>query len=205
MEHTRIPQEELELLKQLKNIKVIFDVGARADIDYLQMFPKAKHHLFEINPSFFNELKEKVGTRKNVFLNNYGLGDIEGEFAYNEGLQAVSGGEAWKGDGRLLPIKTLDWYIKKNKIKRIDFMKLDIEGYEYKALLGGKTAIKLSKYLQYEHWNEMGQFHELLSKDFDLEYIGYRNVLCINKNLVKTKDKEKVAKYIKDHNLAVLA
>ena len=59
MEHTLIPTEELEVFKALKNIKVVFDVGARVDIDYLNIFPKATHHLFEPNPEFFKELKEK--------------------------------------------------------------------------------------------------------------------------------------------------
>ena len=77
MEHTLIPTEELEVFKALKNIKVVFDVGARVDIDYLNIFPKATHHLFEPNPEFFKELKEKVGDRKNVYLNYYGLGDKE--------------------------------------------------------------------------------------------------------------------------------
>ena len=182
MTHTPIPTEELESIKDLKDVKVIFDVGARADIDYFNIFPDATFHLFEPNPEFFLELKEKVGDKKNVFLNNYGLGDEEITLGYDKTIQCFEKGEAgMKHPDFLLPIKTLDWYIQENKIKRIDFIKIDTEGYDFKILLGGKKAVKLARYIQYEHWDNLKQFHDLLEKDFDMKYTGFRNVLCIRK------------------------
>ena len=103
---------------------------------------------------------------------------VEGEFGYSDGTQAFEGGEAGGGKDRILPVKTLDWYIKENNIIRIDFLKIDTEGYDYKVLLGGKEAIKLARYIQYEHWNNLQQFHDLLNEDFWMKYIGGRNVLC---------------------------
>lgn len=182
IEHTKIPDEELEVFKSLKDLKVIFDVGARADIDYLELNPKAEYHLFEPNPEFFAQLKEKVVGKKNVHLNNYGLGDVAGKFEYSNFSQAFVEGECpLIGIDQILEIKTLDDYIEKNNIKRIDFLKIDTEGYDYKVLLGGKKAIKLAKYIQYEHWDDLQQFHGLLGDDFIMEYIGYRNVLCTRK------------------------
>ena len=174
MEHTLIPTEELEVFKALKNIKVVFDVGARVDIDYLNILPKATFHLFEPNPEFFKELKEKVGDRKNVYLNNYGLGDKEEELPYDPSTQSF----LLSVTNPKLPIKTLDWYVKENNIKRIDFLKIDTEGWDYKVLVGGKETIKMCKYIQYEHWDDRWCFHELLNNDFWMIYIGYRNVLC---------------------------
>ena len=46
IEQTPISKEELELFKQLKDLKVIFDVGARTDTDYLEIWSNAQHHLF---------------------------------------------------------------------------------------------------------------------------------------------------------------
>ena len=182
MEHTKISVEEIEVFKNLKDLQVIFDVGARTDVEYLDIYPNAEYHLFEPNPEFFAQLKERVGDRENVHLNIYGLGDIEGTFEYNNFYQAFHGGEApIEGSHQILPIKTLDWYIKENNIKRIDFLKIDTEGYDYKVLLGGKEAVKLAKYIQYEHWDDLQEFHDLLDSQFDMEYIGYRNVLCTRK------------------------
>jgi FkbM family methyltransferase len=182
MEHTKIPVEELEVFKSLKDIKVVFDVGARADVDYLELKPKAKYHLFEPNPLFFAQLKERVGERYNVQLNNFGLGDVVGMFPYSNTLQAFSCGEAPVGETQqVLEIKTLDSYIIDHKIKRIDFLKIDTEGYDFKVLLGGSKAIAMARYIQYEHWDNKQQFHDLLENDFYMEYIGYRNVLCTRK------------------------
>ena len=181
MEYTRIPEIELNILKQLKGIKVVFDVGTRTDIDYFEIFPQAEFHLFEPHPDFFKELKEKVEKlgKQNVYLNNYGLGNTEGEFAYQDGIQAFEKGEAsFTTENRRLPIKTLDWYIKENNIKKIDFLKIDTEGYDYNVLLGGIEAIKITRYILYEHWNNRWQFHELLNNEFWMKYIGGRNVLC---------------------------
>lgn len=182
MELTKIPKEEIEVFKSLKDIKVIFDVGARTDIDYIEIYPDVICHLFEPNPIFFKELKLRVGNKKNVYLNNFGLGDVEEKLNYYDFTQAFEKSESpLIGNTQFLEIKTLDMYIKENNIKRIDFLKIDTEGYDYKVLLGGKEAIKLAKYIQYEHWDNLQQFHDLLGSDFDMKYIGYRNVLCTRK------------------------
>lgn len=182
-EHSKIPEEELNVFKSLKDIQVVFDVGARADVDYLDIFPDATFHLFEPNPIFFDELASKVGDRENVILNKYGLGDSFGYFSYFHPLQAFSGGEAFNGEGdEVLPIRTLDWYVEEYNIDRIDFLKIDTEGYDFKVLRGGKKAIDIARYIQYEHWDELEQFHKLLGKDFNMKYIGFRNVLCKKKN-----------------------
>jgi FkbM family methyltransferase len=173
-----LPEIDLEAFKNMKDIEVVFDVGARTSLDYLAIKPEATYHLFEPKPAFNEWLEFATKDLTNVFVNKHGLGDEVGEFAYNDGSQAMSGGEAWNGDGIKLPVKTLDWYIKKNNITRIDFLKIDAEGYDFKVLSGGKEAIKLCKYIQYEHWDNLQQFHDLLEKDFEMEYIGLRNVLC---------------------------
>jgi FkbM family methyltransferase len=48
---------------------------------------------------------------------------------------------------------TLDKIILENKIKRIDFLKLDIEGMEYEALLGAKNSLSnnIISYIQLEY------------------------------------------------------
>ena len=178
-EHTPIPPEELERFKSLEDIKVVFDVGARADVDYITIKPDIEFHAFEPNPEFFQQLKEKVGDRPNTWLNKYGLSDIPGAGIYNDSRQGFVGGEEPDiTEGRSLPLRTLDWYVKENNIQQIDFLKIDTEGYDFKVLLGGLKTIPKCRYIQYEHWNDLKRFHLLLGHDFKMEYIGYRNVFC---------------------------
>jgi len=208
MTQTPIPKEEIGLFKQLKDLKVIFDVGAREDVDYLEICPKAEFHLFEPNPIFFKDLKVKVGGRAN--LNNFGLGDKATEMGYHENLQSfvdspAVGNPSSQGD-MVLNIKTLDWYIIDRKIKQIDFLKIDTEGYDLKVLLGATNWYHIIKFIQYEHWGEHNKrmTNGLLQEDFDLEYVGYRNTFCMNKKLVNAKERKRLKTYIKEQGLADL-
>lgn len=203
MTHTPIPLAELEVFKQLKDIEIVFDVGARADVDYLILKPNIELHAFEPFPEFFKELAEAAdkttGTGK-VYLNNFGLGDVEGIFEYHPHAQAFVGGEAPLDKGIFkYPIKTLDWYVKKSGVKKIDFLKIDVEGYDFKVLLGGKETIPKCKYIQYEHWNDKKEFEDILSKDFDMAYMGYRNVLCMNIKLVPEEERDRLVNFISDN------
>lgn len=173
-----LPPQELEKFKKLKNIKVVFDVGARTSLDYLDIFPKAEYHLFEPYPPFYSWLMEATKDKPNVHVNPYGLGEIEGELGYDLNVQSFMNNTDIK-----FPIKTLNWYIKENNITRIDFLKIDTEKWDYKVLLGGGRAIKIARYIQYETWNEFENaiMADLLEDDFICEDIGLRNVFCTRK------------------------
>ena len=177
MEHTAIPKDELEVFKSLENIRVVFDVGIRDDVDYLIIKPSIELHAFEPNPLFIEQLKVQIGNRKRIYINNYGLGDKFEELPYDPVTQSF----LLPVTNPKLPIKTLDWYVKKNNIKQIDFLKIDAEGYDYKILLGGKKAIKISRYIQFEWGADYLQWFKPLLKDFDMDYIGGRNVICTRK------------------------
>lgn len=173
---------ELDLFKELKDIQVVFDVGARTDIEYTKIKPDIELHAFEPNPEFFALLQEQLEGRPKTYLNNFGLGDVEGVFKYNDGLQMFVGGEGKVESGaKELPIKRLDDYVVEKGITHIDFLKIDTEGYDFKVLQGGTEAIKLCRYIQYEHWDNKEQFHVLLEEDFHMTYIGGRNVFCQRK------------------------
>ncbi len=196
---TKIPQQELEVFRFLEDINLVVDVGARTDIDYLTIKPEATYHLFEPDAEFFAELKTLVGDRKNVYLNECGLGDIEGFMGYDETIQAFLGGEARiKNVDKMLSIKTLDSYVLEKGIKAIDFLKIDVEGYDFKVLLGAKSIIPSCRYIQYEHWDDKGEYHDLLGPYFDMEYIGYRNVLCVNKKIVSPQKRLAIKKFLMD-------
>lgn len=207
---TPIPKEEIELFKQLKDLKVIFDVGARTDTDYLEIWPESQHHLFEPNPEFFDELYKKVEGKPNVYANKYGLGSRNQAMGYVNGLQSFVDSEAinnpYTVGELLLPMKTLDTYFLETGIKQIDFLKIDTEGYDLKVLLGATNWFHIIKFIQYEHWGKHNDLmiRGLLSEHFDVFNVGYRNVFCMNKNLVDEIERQRLMAYITDNKLGEL-
>ncbi len=177
-----IPAGELALFKLLPGIKIVFDVGARTDLEYYKLKPKYEYHLFEPNPEFVETLIEQAVDKPNIHINAFGLADTDATYKYNRGLQMFVGGEgtATTGDWEL-PVKTLDGYCLEKDIKKIDFLKIDTEGYDFKVLQGAKRMIPHCKYIQYEFWNDKEQFVQLLSDRFAMVELGGRNVLCIRK------------------------
>lgn len=185
MEHTKIPDTELALFDSLKDVKVVFDVGTRVDVDYIQLKPDIALHAFEPNPEFFIELQDKIGHEPNIYLNNFGLSDSQGEELYNIKRQCFVNGEekSIRTGEMVLPLQTLDQYAASHSIEQIDFLKIDTEGYDFKVLLGGVYTLPKCRYIQYEYWNDRLRFHSLLEQGFQMTYIGGRNVFCVNKTI----------------------
>ena len=64
--------------------------------------------------------------------------------------------------------KTLDKYSSENKIEKVDFMKIDVEGHEENVLLGSKNIIKLSgQLIVLMEWN-IGSYSNNLKCCLDL-------------------------------------
>jgi FkbM family methyltransferase len=177
MSHTAIPDDELKVFASLTKMRVVFDVGSRDDVDYLIIKPNIKLHIFEPNPVFLDELKTNLkGRDKNVTINEYGLGNREGRFAYSAGSETFT-----KPDEKGILVRRLDDYVEEKGIKYIDFLKIDTEGWDYKVLEGASKTIPLCRYIQYEHWDNDADFHRLLSGRFDMYYIGGRSTICVRK------------------------
>lgn len=209
---------ELDVLREVGNVRVMIDVGARmahdvsrvpSVVDYLKIYPHATYHLFEPNPRFAQTLRENIGDRKRVVLNQYGLGDEDAMMHYDSNLETFSGSEAQPDKGHhgdmILQIRTLDWYVRSKNIKKVDFIKIDVEGMDYQVIVGGKETIKKTRFIQYEHWDDKERFHKLLDKDFTLEPIGYRNMLCMNKRLVPAEERKRLRRYIRKNNYGWLS
>lgn len=201
MKQTPLPKEETAIFKQLGELKVIFDVGARTDTEYLEIRPNSEFHLFEPNPIFYDELVENIINRGNVQASRIGLGNKSGFIKYNDMLQAFEGGAQKLRGFMSLPIYTLDWYVQEFKIEQIDFLKIDTEGYDLNVLKGGKNTLPKAKFIQYEHWGEENdkKIRRFLGKLFEIEYIGYRNCLCMNKELVNPQERARIVAFIREN------
>lgn len=105
---------------------------------------------FEPMPSIHLMLKENVALNHfiNVQLFNCGLSDKPGVLALhevadtNEGLSSFFPREHNSGRAFEVPLETFDSVASNERIQRLDFIKMDIEGSELYALRGARESIE---------------------------------------------------------------
>ena len=160
-----------DLLKdKISNNPIIFDVGGNKGQSiekYLKIFDKPIIHSFEPIKSEFDYMCSKFKNNKNIFLNNYALGDKTEEKEFNvtaktgnSSFNKINLGTDWlklrskqyntSEEGYVTSVQKvnvikLDDYCKDNNIGVIDLVKIDTQGYEDKVLEGSLKSIKQNK------------------------------------------------------------
>jgi FkbM family methyltransferase len=141
----------------LKPDSVVLDGGANIGLFSLlasHLAPKGRVYAFEPANLTFNALKQNTQACRNVEVLNLGLGDRQrkAEMMVHRGCpsgstlsdsgMSVAGVE--KGD--IVPeevsITTIDEFAKERRLERLDFIKVDAEGYEKQILRGGRETIR---------------------------------------------------------------
>lgn len=144
---------DVYLKKNLNNTAIIFDVGAHfgeSVIRIKKIFPEATIHCFEPVTQSFNILKKNIlyFNYKKVILNNFSLfNTISNKYIKIYRKSELSsffliGKKIHKQKSIAL---TIDHYIKINKIKSVDFIKIDTQGSELEILHGAKKTLKSKK------------------------------------------------------------
>ena len=160
-----------DLLKdKISNNPIIFDVGGNKGQSiekYLKIFDKPIIHSFEPIKTEFDFMCSKFRNNKNIFLNNFALGDKTEEKELNvtartgnSSFNKINLGTDWlkktskkfntseKGyvtSVQKVNVIKLDNYCKDNNINVIDLLKIDTQGYEDKVLEGSLNSIKQNK------------------------------------------------------------
>jgi FkbM family methyltransferase len=168
--------ETAAFIKLKDKINVVFDVGVREDSDYLRLKPTCEFHLFEPNKTFCENLKSSVAQYFNVKINQYGISDeILDNQTYYENTESFIEHPLVQSthNGSTYNLRTIDWYVKENKIDTIDFLKIDAEGMDYKILLGAKETIARGgiRFIQFEYWDGSKKFYDLLSNQYNLYFV----------------------------------
>lgn len=138
---------------ELKVGDIVFDVGANIGWYsnlFSKHFPDVEVHCFEPDPGNYEILKSNLerNNSKNVVSNNIGIGerkDVMKLYLYKKGNQGrhsmlnINSGSVID-----VNITSFDEYVEEKKLDlaKIKFLKIDIEGYEYSAFLGGKEFLK---------------------------------------------------------------
>ncbi len=138
----------------LKLGDIVFDVGANIgwySVLLSKHFSGVEIHSFEPDPENFKLLKSNLELNKSqkVIPNNIGLGKETGIMKLNLYKKGNLGRHSMlninddNGPKIAVSITSFDEYVKKMQLNlsKIKFLKIDIEGFEYFAFLGGKDFL----------------------------------------------------------------
>lgn len=132
------------LLSNIKSNAVCFDVGANVGYYTLLMAknaPEGSVHAFEPVPLNHHLLSASmlINGYENISINRMALGASDGVIEFSQSSDGAYSSIYDVGRKRekkkiSVPITTIDHYVEKNKIRRIDVMKVDVEGAEKMVL-----------------------------------------------------------------------
>ena len=171
---------------------MVFDIGA--NIGYFTVLfskicgTKGEIHSFEPIPATFQKLLRSTECFDNVITNNMAAGDsvrlVDMYYNQNDCEKAsLIISEEPCVEKVKVPVIALDSYFSESKLERLDFVKCDVEGFEYHAINGFKNTLiqykpKLSIEVTISN-EERARFFELLRE------IGYKNFNKILKGFPK--------------------
>ena len=132
--------------------RIIFDVGANIGETALHMrlhFPRAKIHAFEPVEAVFEVLKKRTQEDALTVAHNFALGAVTREQTITlyknsefNTLKPDPGNCSQQKIGEaVVQVKSLDDFLAEWKIAGIDFLKMDVQGYEIEVLRGAKVAL----------------------------------------------------------------
>ena len=182
-----------KIFKHLKTIlaykiDTVIDVGSHHG-EYINHINKNFHvrkiYGFEPSPVNFKELANRVSKKKNIEIYNLGVDKVKRKTLLNQNIESSSSSinnlnpeskyfkkkyfffNFLKKKGFSTPVKisttTLKDFIDNKKLKVIDILKVDTEGYEYNVILGLDEKIKLIKAIHLEH-----HFDDMILKNYKL-------------------------------------
>jgi FkbM family methyltransferase len=202
--------EEKFFISIKDKINVIFDVGCRIDSEFTNFTGEV--HYFDPIDSFIEDLKKIKNLNKTSYFNNFGLGEENKELYYYPKFQSfydrINTCKMSDDSNKiLLNIKKGKDYVNDKNIKKIDFLKIDTEGYEFNVLQGFEDFLEKINIIQFEYggtfldnntklidvinylknkgfykFSYLTNNNPVLITDF-ADHYQYCNIVCINKNI----------------------
>ena len=208
-----------ELREVLFKPKYILDIGAHKG-NYTDLFltlnKKLNITLFEPNIYLYDDLLLKYKKKKNLRIYNFGLGEKNSlkKFLLNKNSDYISSFSKINNKSKYLIIRNLVLGSFKNKTeqknvkvkkldslkflkdKKIDLIKIDVEGYEEKVIDGGKSILKKTKVLLIEfHKDDMYQDFDYMRVHKKLLKLRFKLYKKIKFPLMKWEDRIYLKQY----------
>jgi FkbM family methyltransferase len=209
---------DIQRFSQKKDLKVLLDVGANVGqtaTGLVQYFPKSQIYCFEPVSTSFKTLSSKFSHRANVHCIQKGIGSVNG-FAnivlhHDSQLNTIIANgpreDSKIGEEKII-LETIDRFSIAENIRYIDFLKMDVQGWEMEVLLGAETLLR-DKRIHFiytevgfrrgdrdmQHFSEINDYLEKqgfwLCGFYDQfrwgdkkEYLGFANALYIQPDFV---------------------
>ena len=214
-------KNNIQFIKDLKKlnfkIKILFDIGAHkgeySDL-IIKEFPKLEAHLFEPLETFFRLLKKKYDKNKNIHPVNKLVGNINKNTSFYISHHPRSSSKMKLNiESRYYKIKKLllrnlvkkkitvkqiclDNYLK--KIRKIDLLKIDVEGNELDVLFGCKKLLEKKKinsiYIEILHHSlyknySKKKIHNFLVKNNFILYKRYKTQILFQEDRLYVRKK----------------
>lgn len=180
---------------------------------------------FEPTPTTYDYLKKniKINNISNIIASNSGLSSSEKSQSFllspnpEENSITDCNSKSLKSGSKIINIKTvtIDKFCQNNNLKRIDLIKLDIEGQELEAIKGAQEILLKNKNIKIIFelniaYQEKGIefasqiFAELKRLNF-YNFQALLNPIIFIKDLNNLKDVELLKKITRRHNVNILA
>jgi FkbM family methyltransferase len=154
-------EDELRVVRLLRQLiregDVFFDLGANFGFYSCYVLPLCGRsgavHAFEANPCLIPHLRRSIDLNSgfgNINLNPVAVGSNSGAYLPLYGTDRIGSSSLYphewldRDSAIEVPVVTIDEYIREKRIKRIDVMKIDIEGAELDALHGMEETFRTS-------------------------------------------------------------
>jgi len=198
-------------LSKIKEGDIVIDVGA--NIGYFSLLAAkkigSKGKIFAIEPmkQANNWLKKnlKLNDFKNVEVLEVAIGDKQGTmkmYKKSESSEMIILDPTISKTDLIMcgeiNIKTIDNIISQKKIKKVNLLKIDVEGFEYEALLGCKESFKSNKieniiceihttYLKNREIDEQDIYSFIQENNFSIQelsiYAETKHILAVHNTL----------------------
>ena len=193
--------------KNINNLNIFFDIGAHKGetiSSFGKIFKIDEIYSFEPSEKNYNELqinyhkyKERLKIKK-IVIENFALGSSKSLGRFNQSKESSSSTfkdinlkskylqkkrfyfnikNQYFENTYKVKVNTLDNYIDEKQILKIDFLKIDTEGYEYEVLNGLKKNFDKVKMILLEH-----HYDNMIDKGYKFADI---NSLLIENNFIK--------------------
>lgn len=139
----------------VKDGMTVFDIGCNVGAYTLLASSlvgiRGKVYAFEPNPFVYQRLAKTINENDitNVVLVNCGIGDCRGELTLYPNTQPGNASSTMVADGQshgfTVPIDTLDNVMATQNVTKIDYMKIDVDGFEPNVLKGAAQALNKKK------------------------------------------------------------
>ncbi len=187
-----------KILKQFPENYTLLDIGANTGyygIMSAHMFPSSRVYSFEPIQEHCDLIHESAYLNKisNIDINQYALGntDENTEIYYAGSGTTLIEGFTKSHKKVKISVKKLDDVVKEKDIQDINFIKIDVEGFELEVLKGAKETLNLFKPVVFSEicHTKDGNNGLFKNENFNdtinfMENLGYKTQILIKNSLI---------------------